>query len=176
MLVGFTALSVEISTMAETPAARAASATLRVPAALVSRSSSGFSSPIGTCLSAAAWKTSSGCSSSITRRSRELIAHIGDHGATRHGGMALAELEIDLPQRELAAVEQHDALRPEGCDLAGELRADRAAGAGDEHAPPLDEAGHAVAVERHLRPVEQILDRDGAELEPIAGGLARRGR
>ena len=47
-LVGFTALSVEISTIASAPTARAASATWRVPTALVSRPSSGFASTIGT--------------------------------------------------------------------------------------------------------------------------------
>src|SRR5271157_4077721 len=59
-LDGFTALSVEISTIAVAPAARAASATCLVPTALVSSPSSGLSSTIGTCLSAAAWNTSAG--------------------------------------------------------------------------------------------------------------------
>ena len=69
-LVGFTALSVEISTIASAPVARAASATWRVPAALVSRPSNGFASTIGTCFSAAAWNTSSGRSASNTARMR----------------------------------------------------------------------------------------------------------
>jgi hypothetical protein len=59
-LVGLTALSVEMSTIAAAPEARAASATLRVPAALVSNPSVGLPSTIGTCFSAAAWKTRSG--------------------------------------------------------------------------------------------------------------------
>ncbi len=70
MLVGLTALSVEISTIATAPAARAASATWRVPTALVSSPSSGFASTIGTCFSAAAWNTSSGSWSANTARSR----------------------------------------------------------------------------------------------------------
>ncbi len=53
-LDGFTALSVEISTVAAVPAARAASTTMRVPTALVINPSSGFASTIGTCFSAAA--------------------------------------------------------------------------------------------------------------------------
>ena len=69
-LVGFTALSVEISTMASAPAARAASATWLVPAALVSSPSNGLASTIGTCFSAAAWNTSSGRRSSNTARIR----------------------------------------------------------------------------------------------------------
>ena len=58
--VGFTALSVEISTIARAPTPRAASATWRVPTTLVSSPSSGLASTIGTCFSAAAWNTSSG--------------------------------------------------------------------------------------------------------------------
>ena len=69
-LLGFTALSVEISTIARAPAARAASATCRVPTVLVSRSSPGFASPIGTCFSAAAWNTRSGRNSEKTARMR----------------------------------------------------------------------------------------------------------
>ena len=42
-------------------------------------------------------------------------------------------------------------LRPERGDLAGELAADGAAGAGDDDAAALDQPRHAVAVERHLR-------------------------
>ncbi len=65
-LVGLTALSVLIWTIAETPVARQASATLREPMTLVSTPSTGLASTIGTCFSAAAWKTSSGRSSRIT--------------------------------------------------------------------------------------------------------------
>ena len=69
-LVGFTALSVLMKTIARQPTARAASATTRVPSALVSSPSSGSFSTIGTCFSAAAWKTSSGRISSSRRRMR----------------------------------------------------------------------------------------------------------
>ena len=60
MLVGLTALSVEIRTIAVTSLARAASATLRVPSVLVRTPSAGLLSISGTCLKAAAWKTTSG--------------------------------------------------------------------------------------------------------------------
>ena len=69
-LDGFTALSVEIMTKAEAPAARVASATLRVPRRLVSIPSTGLSSTMGTCLSAAAWKTTSGPTSANSARMR----------------------------------------------------------------------------------------------------------
>ena len=65
-LVGFTALSVETWTTARAPKASAASATLREPSTLVATPSVGLRSTIGTCLSAAAWKTISGRSAANT--------------------------------------------------------------------------------------------------------------
>ena len=86
-LVGLTALSVEISTIASAPAARAASATWRVPAALVSSPSSGLASTIGTCFSAAAWNTSSGRNSSNSARMRARRGYRRSRrGAARRGG------------------------------------------------------------------------------------------
>ena len=46
----------------------------------------------------------------------------------------LDQLALDLEQVVLGVVEQDQAARPDARDLAAELRADRAAGAGDEHA------------------------------------------
>ena len=68
--VGLTALSVEIITIARTPAARHASATWRVPSTFVSTPSHGLASTIGTCFKAAAWNTSSGRSAAITSSTR----------------------------------------------------------------------------------------------------------
>ena len=59
-LAGRTALSVEMRTNRCTPVATAASTTCAVPSTLVWIASSGYTSRIGTCLCAAAWKTSSG--------------------------------------------------------------------------------------------------------------------
>ena len=60
-LVGFTALSVEINTNFFTPYSIAAFATMSVPSALFCTASHAFDSSIsGTCLYAAAWKTSDG--------------------------------------------------------------------------------------------------------------------
>ena len=60
MLVGFTALSVEISTKRFTPWAAADWAMLYVPNTLFLMASLGLSSIRGTCLWAAAWKIRSG--------------------------------------------------------------------------------------------------------------------
>ncbi len=59
-LFGLTALSVEMSTKRSTPCSTATSATTRVPSTLLRTDSSGFASISGTCLYAAAWKTTSG--------------------------------------------------------------------------------------------------------------------
>ena len=59
-LVGFTALSVEISTNRSAPYRSAELATLKVPNTLFFTASSGLSSIRGTCLWAAAWNTISG--------------------------------------------------------------------------------------------------------------------
>ncbi len=162
-LVGFTALSVEISTIASAPVALAASATWRVPAALVAIPSSGLASTIGTCFRAAAWNTSSGrCSSKIAlmRASSRMSAIRGAAVDLRVG---LGEFEVDLPERVFAVVQQDQRAGAERGDLAGELGADGAPGAGDDDPPPLDQPGHAVAVERDLGTIQQVLDGDGAE-------------
>ena len=177
-LVGFTALSVEISTIASAPVARAASATWRVPAALVAMPSSGFASTIGTCFRAAAWNTSSGrCSSKMARmRASSRMSAIRVRRLDLRVG--LGEFQVDLPQRVFAVVQQDQRAGAEGGDLAGEFAADGAAGAGDDDAPALDQARHAVAVERDLRAVEQVLDRDRAEFDRarlVAGSAARSG-
>ena len=57
---GFTALSVEIRTKRRAPNSAATSATTRVASALLRTDSSGFASISGTCLYAAAWKTTPG--------------------------------------------------------------------------------------------------------------------
>ena len=60
MLVGFTALSVEIITNSCTPYSSASSANCRVPSTLFLIASPGLYSIIGTCLCAAAWNTTVG--------------------------------------------------------------------------------------------------------------------
>ena len=57
---GLTALSVETRTKRRAPNSIAASATTRVPSALFRTDSSGLASISGTCLYAAAWKTTAG--------------------------------------------------------------------------------------------------------------------
>ena len=105
------------------------------------------------------------------------VADIGDHGATADLRMGFGQLQVDLPQRVFAVVQQYERARPEGGNLAGKLAADRPPGAGDDGAAALDQPRHAVSVERHLRPVEQILDRHGAKFDGTRFvGVRERGR
>ena len=69
-LIGLTALSVEMRTNRSTPSWHDFCATLRVPKTLFLNASGAFSSIIGTCLKAAAWKTICGMQLSITSLSR----------------------------------------------------------------------------------------------------------
>ncbi len=105
-----------------------------------------------------------------------LVAHIGQHGAARHLGVLLAQFEVDLVEHVFAVIEQRQAGRAEGRDLPRQFAADGAAGAGDQHAPALHQPRHALAVERHLRAVEQILDRDRAQFDAPAFAAAGRGQ
>ena len=177
-LVGLTALSVEISTIADAPAARAASATWRVPTALVSSPSSGFASTIGTCFSAAAWNTSSGRASSKIGADARLVADVGDAARRATSGWVSASSRSICHSAYSPLSSRMSCAGPKRGDLAGELAADRAAGAGDDHAPALDQPRHALAVERHLRPVQQVLDGDrrSSTVPPArAAGAARSG-
>ncbi len=73
MEVGFTALSVEMLTKTSTACSSASSARFAVPKTLLRIASSGFSSISGTCLCAAAWKTTCGRKRSKTRVSRSRL-------------------------------------------------------------------------------------------------------
>jgi hypothetical protein len=59
-VLAFTALSVEMSTKRSTPSSAARSAMFRVASVLLRTASIGFDSISGTCLYAAAWKTTAG--------------------------------------------------------------------------------------------------------------------
>ena len=104
-----------------------------------------------------------------------VVADIGDAGEAREGGVGLGDLEVDLPEGELAVVEQDELGRGEGCELSDQLGADGAAGAGDEDPAAADEAGHGFAVERELGAVEEVLNGDGGEFEGVALGAQEGG-
>ena len=76
----------------------------------------------------------------------------------------LRELARDLEQVVLGVVEQHQALRRDPRDLAAELRADRAAGAGDEHDLAAQVGAGLLKLHPHRLAAEHVLDADLAQL------------
>ena len=97
-----------------------------------------------------------------------LVPDVGDDGQADQGWMALAELEVDLPERILAVVEQRQLRRAQRRHLPRQLGADRAAGTRDHHPAAADQPRHARMVELDLRTVQQILQRHGFNAMPPA--------
>ncbi len=83
----------------------------------------------------------------------------------------LDQLALDLEQVVLGVVEQHEPLGPHARDLAAQLGADRAAGAGDEHDPLAQVLADALDLHPHRLAPQDVLDLDLAHLphEPAAG-------
>ncbi len=91
---------------------------------------------------------------------------IGDVAEThlqRQLRTGLAQLALDLEQVELALLEQHQRLRSDARHLSAELRTDRAAAAGHQHALALQLGTDALPVQRHRLPSQQIVDADVAQ-------------
>ena len=81
-------------------------------------------------------------------------------------------------------IEQGEARRSESRDLARELAADRAAGAGDEDALACDQLAHGCGIEHLARPAEEILRHNPVDTVVLSNdvsegpdfdALARRG-
>ena len=124
-LDGWTALSVETRTNRSTPAASAASSSASVPPTFTWTASDGWSSIIGTCLYAAAWKMTSGGSAAIspvhhgtTRNVREMDPQLTAALSTRS---ARFELALDQVEGALRAVDQDQAAWTQRVDLACQL-------------------------------------------------------
>jgi hypothetical protein len=64
-----------------------------------------------------------------------LLLAVGEHGGDASTGHVALVLELALDREEvvLGVVDEHDPARLDARDLAAELGADRAAGAGHEH-------------------------------------------
>ena len=80
------------------------------------------------------------------------VCHRAQQGHAPHVGVGLLQFVVDLVERVFAAVEQQQGVRLQGCNLAHQLAADRAARPGDEHGAPLHQTpqqvetgGHGVA-------------------------------
>ena len=106
-----------------------------------------------------------------------LVADVGDPRVPGHLRVGLRQLSVDLPQRVFAVIQQGQAGRAKCCHLARKLRADRAACTGHQHPPSRHQPRHALTVQRHLRPVQQVFDGHGRELHVRRrrGGLQQGG-
>ena len=74
------------------------------------------------------------------------------------------ELALDLEQRRLTLVDEHEPRDAEAGELPAELRADRAARARDEHGLALDVRGDGVQIDLDLLAPEHVLDLHRADL------------
>ena len=85
--------------------------------------------------------------------------HLGPHGLDE-----LGDLVLDLVERDFGDIEQHDAARPLLQELAHQLGADGAAGAGDQDGLAARLARQEIGVGRNLVAAEQVVDLDGAQI------------
>ncbi len=131
----------------------AASTTLRVPKTLVRAASMGWCSRTGTCLWAAAWKTTSGrnCSKTAMTAERSLMST----RACSQGVVTVAAVSwrwVSSWSRRTSRSGSSSAT------WRRDLRADGAAGPGDQHPPPGQRAAHGVEVDGHRGPAQEVLD------------------
>ena len=176
-LVGLTALSVEIITNASTPLSMASSTRVLVPKTLFLTASPGLASIIGTCLCAAAWKTTSGECRTKTVRRRAASVMLATHGIMSASGAQGSQLAFEEEQAILGVVQQDQLPGAEREDLAADLRADAAGGAGDQDDPIVEESADRLAVEMDRLPAEQVMDIDipGPNIDGAAQQGGERG-
>ena len=162
-LVGRTALSVEISTKCSTPNSADSSATFLVPSTLLVTASAmllfhqrhvlvrgGVEDRVGPVL--------------LEDLPQPLpVAHVGDDRNRGDVGKPLGQLGQDVEDRVLAVPQQDDLGRLQPGELAAELAADRAAGAGDQHRLAGGQHAHLLEVGLDRLAPEQVLDLDLAE-------------
>ena len=169
---GLAALSVEMLTKRSTPAASAASSTLRVPMTLVFTASAGYCSSSGQVLERR------GVEDDLGPPRREDLRRARPRSRMSHSTTSSESSSARPSQRQLHGVQgglvavEHDQLgRAEPVDLAAQLGADRAAGAGDEHPLAGQVAGDGVDVGVELVAAEQV-----GEVEVADVADARHGR
>ena len=170
-VAGATALSVETSTKRPTPCSPATCATTLVAIALLRTASTGLASIRPDVL------VGGGVEDDRRPVLGEDLAHallllaVREHGGEHRGRYVALVLELALDREEvvLGVVEQHDPVRLHAGDLAAQLRADRAAGAGHEHGLPGEVGADALELHLHRLAAEHVLD---AHLAHLAGERA----
>jgi hypothetical protein len=106
------------------------------------------------------------------------IDDIGDDRGDQGAGAGGDEFLLGLIKQHLALIEHDEAGRRTRGDLAAKLRADAAAGAGDEHDAPFHHRIDGVVVELGGLAAQDVLDGDGADVAraDAAAGEFRHGR
>ena len=92
------------------------------------------------------------------------VARVREHRRSRMEVALVDELALDLEEAGLAVVDENESSRAHAGDLAAELRADRAAGAGHEHDLVREVARDRVEVDLHRLAPEEVLHLDRADL------------
>ena len=88
------------------------------------------------------------------------VAHVAEDRGARHVGTGLGEVAVDPVEVVLGIVDQRQARRRGGGDLARELRADRAARAGDADALSLHQGAQRRPVQHGLGASEEVFQAD----------------
>ena len=86
------------------------------------------------------------------------MLHIAHHGGERQLRKHVGERDLDLVERRLGDIEQHQLAGTESGNLPAKLRADRTSGAGHQHDPVAKPFTEAPAVEHDGIPAEQIIE------------------
>ena len=117
----------------------------------------------GTCLWAAAWKTTSGRNCWKSCRIRAWSVMLAMQVCSVGGRAQACELAFDLEDAVFAAAHQHQRLRIESQHLPADLRADAAPGAGDHHRAAFQQLADHLGVQLHRGAAEQVADFDVAD-------------
>ncbi len=155
-----------------TPNSSANSAMSLVPPTLLLIASPTFNSISGTCLCAAAWNTTSGWYRGNLPHAAARSVMSAMHGCSAAAWCAGVQLSLDQEDAVLAAADQQQRSRVETEQLAANLRADAAAGAGDHHGAALDQAADDVHVQLHRCAAEQVADFDVANGNAVVAAQA----
>ena len=158
-------MSVEIWTNRWTPTPMAAAHHVEGPEHVGRRPPRrGGCSSTGTCLWAAAWKTTSGRYRLKTSTTAERSVMSTSACSHWHGNGGRGVVQVGL-----VVVQEDQEVRVELGHLAADLRSDGSAGPGDQHPPALERASHRGQVDGHRLAAQQVLD-------PGLPGLPERGQ
>ena len=92
-----------------------------------------------------------------------LLPHVADHRHEVKVLIPFLELEAQVVHRGLAVVEQHELLRAERSQLAAQLGADGACGAGHHHGLAAEVLDDGIHVQADLLAAQKVLDLDLAD-------------